>query len=291
MPKVLHSLRKETYGEGHERTHIFHGIGLSAFFVFSGFVIWTLPIFLSGSIQIAYLASVPIIFLFSSIAVRNTDHAKKYFQILFAFFIASFANSISYNFGGGATIDGKVVNVVISASLIVLSILILNKLAGNDLGSIYIRKGRVVIGLIIGCVIFLSFLLTSVLAGTYLFGGQDLSFGRLIAWAPFIFTFVFVNALREELWFRGLFLKKYESLIGVNPAILVQAVVFSFAHVSTQFSLFAIFYMLVTFFLGLGFGVVMQKNEQHFGICIVSCWIGHTSNSCRVLSCLGLSYW
>ena len=211
------------------------------------------------------LVLVPIVFLLSSIFSRNRNRAKKYFQVLFAFFIASFANSISYSFGGGATIEERVLNVVVSTLLIVTSVILLSKIAGNDMGALYIKKGRLATGLITGGAIFLLFLFTSVLAGTYLFGGRELSFGRLLSWAPFIFTFVFANGLREELWFRGLFLKKYASLIGGNSAVLVQAVVFSFAHISTQFSMFAVFYLLITFFLGLGFGVVMQKTNSILG--------------------------
>jgi len=63
--------------------------------------------------------------------------------------------------------------------------------------------------------------------------------------------------------FRGLFLKKYEPLLGADLSNFLQAILFSLAHFLWPFTFpFALIYLIITFFLGLGFGAVMQKTDS-----------------------------
>jgi len=76
---------------------------------------------------------------------------------------------------------------------------------------------------------------------------------------------VLSNGVREELWFRGLFLKKYESILGVDASNFLQAIIFSQAHLGSQYTPFLLIFLVITFFLGLAFGAVMQKTESLLG--------------------------
>jgi len=82
---------------------------------------------------------------------------------------------------------------------------------------------------------------------------------------PWILAFVFLNGIREEILFRGLFLKKYNTFIGADISNVLQAIIFSLAHLSVPFNLFVFIYLILTFFLGLAFGAVIQKTDSLVG--------------------------
>ena len=103
---------------------------------------------------------------------------------------------------------------LVSTSIIVSIIILLTRVSGNSLGSIFLKKGNIKLGLIIGLAGFSFFALTSIPAAQYLFQGQNLNLGRVIAWLPWIIPIVLLNGIREELLYRGLFLKKFEPKLG-----------------------------------------------------------------------------
>ena len=61
-------------------------------------------------------------------------------------------------------------------------------------------------------------------------------FASLPAALPWLLLFVFANASMEELWFRGIFLKHYESLIGRWATILVTALIFGLSHINATYT-------------------------------------------------------
>jgi len=164
-------------------------------------------------------------------------------------------------------VDGIVFQKLLSALLIAIPIVSLTKISGNKMVSIYLNKGKLRLWLTIGFAAFLFLLVTSVPAAMELFGarGQNLTSENLISWAPWVAVFVFSNGVREELWFRGLFLKKYKSMLGVDASNFLQAIVFSSAHLGSQFTPFLFIFLVTTFFLGLAFGAVMQKTDSLLG--------------------------
>jgi len=85
---------------------------------------------------------------------------------------------------------------------------------------------------------------------------------------PWIIAFVFMNAVREELWFRATCLAEYGKYLGLNGANWVQAIIFTLAHSSPSLFKnpgFAAIYMGVIIVLGLGFGATMQKSGSVLG--------------------------
>jgi membrane protease YdiL (CAAX protease family) len=74
-----------------------------------------------------------------------------------------------------------------------------------------------------------------------------------------------MNGLKEELLFRGLFLKKYETFLGSDSSNLLQAFIFSLAHLQPVITPFVMIYLVLTFFLGLGFGEVIQRTDSLLG--------------------------
>jgi membrane protease YdiL (CAAX protease family) len=165
----------------------------------------------------------------------------------------------------GTTIESIVFNMLISIMIIVVPIILLTKISKNDMSSLYLQKGNTRLGIIIGLLTFSIFLLTALPTAIYIFGGQHIPFDRLIDLLPWILLFIFLNGIREELLFRGLFLKKYGTFLGVDASNVLQALIFSLAHLSTQITLFTFIYLTLTFFLGLAFGAVIQKTDSLLG--------------------------
>jgi len=262
-----------------------------------GLSIFVPPIFITGDIKTIYKIAIPILFLLSAVLLHRNKHLEKYFQVFFAFFIASFVFALEHIVVGEiwleykegilpSTVDGIVFQKLLSTLLVVLPIVLLTKISGKEMASVYLKKGKLRLGLIIGLATFLIFLVTSVPAATGLFGarGQNLTSENLTSWAPWILAFVISNGLREELWFRGLFLKKYESLRGADSSNLLQSIIFSLAHLGTQYTPFILIFLVITFFLGLGFGAVMQKTNSLLGSILfhagtdISVVLGYFSN-------------
>jgi len=52
------------------------------------------------------------------------------------------------------------------------------------------------------------------------FGGQDLSWVRILPWTPWVLVVVPAKAFNEELPFRGLFFRKMEPFLGAASSYL-----------------------------------------------------------------------
>ncbi len=159
---------------------------------------------------------------------------------------------------------------LVSTSIIVSVIVILTRVSGNSLGSIFLRKGNLKLGLIFGIIGFLFFALTAVPAAQYLFQGQKLGLDRVIAWLPWILPIVLLNGIREELLYRGLFLNKFEPELGLRASNLLQATIFSLSHSVAGIGLngytpYVWALVIFTFFLGLVWGYIMQRTDSIIG--------------------------
>lgn len=241
-------------------------LGLFFLFLTCGLSIFIFPLFMQGMIQIIYFVTVSLFFLIVSILSFKNARLKKYFLVIFAFFIASLVFFLQTPWASGTTIENIVLNKFLSTLVIIIPLIILTKISGSDMSSIYLQKGNARLGLVIGVATFLIFLVTAVPVSIYLFGGQNITLEQLISLSPWILAFVFLNGIREELLFRGLFLKKYESFLGVDTSNVLQAIIFSLAHLSLmQFTPFVLIYHVLIFFLGLAFGAVMQKTDSVLG--------------------------
>ncbi len=234
-------------------------------FLACGLLIFIVPIFIQDIIRIIYFITLPVIFLIISIIIYRNTKLSKFFPVIFAYFGASLVYFLQTPWTSGTTIENIVMNISVSTLIIVIPIIVLAKITKSDISSLYLQKGNIRIGLIIGLATFFVFLLTALPISVYIFGGQIIPLDRLISLLPWILIFVFLNAIREEILFRGFFLKKYEVFLGIDTSNLLQAIIFSFAHLSAQFTLFTFIYLVLTFFLGLAFGAVIQKTESLLG--------------------------
>ncbi len=200
-------------------------------------------------------------------------HFRKssYWQIFFAFSIAALAIlfDVLVNLPG-STASGLVLVMLVSASIIVGTILALTVASGNSLASVFLKKGNLKFGLVFGLVGFFFFALTSAPAAQYLFQGQNVSISKLFAWLPWILPIVFLNSFREELLYRGLFLRKFWSKLGLKTSNALQAAIFSLSHSVAGLGLSAytpyVWALLIfTFVLGLIWGYMIQRTDSIIG--------------------------
>jgi membrane protease YdiL (CAAX protease family) len=218
---------------------------------------------------LVYTIMLSAVFLSFALVLRKRLHG--YFQILFAFFAASLA--ILFDLLVNLPSDSKTglgLDMLVSTSIIVGTILILTKVSGNSFGSIFLKKGKLRLGLILGFAGFFFFALTAMPAAQYLFQGQNLSLGKVVAWLPWILPIVLLNGIREELLYRGLFLKKFETKLGTKTSNFLQAIIFSLSHsvAGLGFSAYTpyIWALIVfTFSLGLIWGYIIQRTDSIIG--------------------------
>ena len=243
------------------------GVGLPSL---SGLLIFPFSA-VPAELIIPYTLILSIIFLLITIFLRSHKSVKCYWQIFFAFFIASLALFIDFliNIPSGST-STLFFDMLVSTAIIVSIIILLTRFSGNSLGSIFLKKGNIKLGLIIGVAGFSFFALTSIPAAQYLFQGQNLNLGRVIAWLPWIIPIVLLNGIREELLYRGLFLKKLEPKLGLKASNLLQAVIFSLSHSVAGVGLNAYtpyisILVIFTFSLGLAWGYIMQRTDSIIG--------------------------
>ena len=241
-------------------------------------------------LALEYTLALSLIFLLISIFLHSRQSLKNYWQILFSFFIASLALFFDFLVNiPSDTMNGFLLDMLVSASIVTSIIILFTNISGNSLSSIFLKKGNIKLGIIVGLIGFFIFAITANPVAENMFQGQNLGIDRVIAWLPWIIPIVLLNGVREELLYRGLFLKKYEVKLGPKTANLLQAIIFSLSHSVAGVGLntytpFTWALVIFTFALGLVWGYIMQRTDSIIGSVLfhagtdISVFIGIFSN-------------
>jgi len=222
--------------------------------------------------NLAYNIALTGLFLAVSLVSSRRPHWRAYAPLAYAFFIASFANLmqtimpfqflIAHDNGVRLLATDKVAQFL----AIVISILVLTKLAGDSLGSIFLQRGNLLGGLIFGVVSFLLFALLAV-GQNDLFGGRQSLLDVLRDHWYWILLWALANSFMEELWFRGIFLRKFTPFFGVAGAILLTALWFSISHIPATYigDSMALIFGGIVFVLGVVGAYAMHKTDSVWG--------------------------
>lgn len=136
----------------------FHRLGLFTLFLACGLAILVFgskyfAVFPTNN-DLAYQAFLSALFLVAAVWLKRDERLNQYWQIAFAFFIASFAISVTLLIGGwsrtilgwfnvtASTSQWTAIEKVIEMLMVVVPIIVLTKLSGTDLGSIYLKWGN-----------------------------------------------------------------------------------------------------------------------------------------------------
>jgi membrane protease YdiL (CAAX protease family) len=225
----------------------------------------------------AYAAAITGIFLVAALLFKRSEKLNKYWLVTYAFFVASSVNLISVLFAGyntdfvhlfGSTADENRVMAlakIYETMLVIVPIIVLTLVSGADLGSIFLKVGNqnYMWGFGIGGLVLADFFTSALI-----FFGPEYELAKLgpvIGWA---FLFSIFNALSEELWIRGLFLKKMFPIIGIAGTVLLTSVTFGILHMTSVVYLpaFAVpVFLINTFAMGLACGILMYKTDSIWG--------------------------
>ena len=90
---------------------------------------------------------------------------------------------------------------------------------------------------------------------------------QLVARLPWALLFSLTNGLMEELWFRGLFLRRFADLVGAGGAIVVTALVFTVSHAASSYMnpAEAVMFQIILLPMALLFGFLMHRTDNVWG--------------------------
>jgi membrane protease YdiL (CAAX protease family) len=216
------------------------------------------------------------VFLTASILSRRSRRLEKYGQLLFAGFIASLAMAIDYYLPSRdgwlrllhvslKTPAGIAIDKLDSSLIIIFTVILLTRISGQSLGSIYLKKGNLKQGLIVGGLAFVAAAAGSIPVSGLFFGGRNLRLDTVLSWAPWIVIFIAGNAFNEELLFRGLFLRKLDPFLGRFCSNLVIAIPFALHHSGVSYTPDALMFLAILLPLALAWGYLMQKTDSLWG--------------------------
>lgn len=146
----------------------------------------------------------------------------------------------------------------LSDSFIIGLVLIFSFLIGGyKLKYLYLTKGRLALGLIIG---FHTFFLMGYLAINN--PEQPIESGFLSKNILWVLLFIFSNAFMEELLFRGIFLKQLNNFLKPVWTIILTAIVFAAAHLQVTYTPDVLFFAGIILILGLIWGFLMHYTKS-----------------------------
>jgi membrane protease YdiL (CAAX protease family) len=231
--------------------------------------------FIPSELRLIVRIIVAGILILSTITLHKAKGSwNKYWRVSYALLTSSVGLVLAWFFGkwytlipglSTSTVEGLSIAKVAEVIPIVVTILIGTWLVERDFTPVFLRGGdlkkTLKIGLTVSPVALIPF---------FALGGLGLSVGLdvIFTWLPWMCVFGFSNAFMEELMIRGLFLKKYNAIFGKNASLLLTSVIFALFHQAileyTDPVTFTAF-LLVTFFLGIAWGYVMQKSDSIWG--------------------------
>jgi hypothetical protein len=143
-----------------------------------------------------------------------------------------------------------------------ITIICMSRCMGFSFSDLYLQKGKVKLGLLLGVGTFIVAAATAVPSGQFLFKLDPANLAGWQNWIGWLLLFVLANGFMEELLFRGLFLKKLEPLLGEFFASLTIAVVFSALHFGVGYTSDKWMFQVILLLLAMAFAAVMQKTRS-----------------------------
>ncbi len=238
------------------------------------FLPYSLHTLVARDVRPVLWGGIALAFLAAALLARRSARLQVYWRVIYALFVASAASYADWFLSDWLP---RLFNVPVQSltgfglakleSALVLGVCVIGlvKLSGEDLGSLYLKRGKVRWWLPIGLAAFSFFAITVIPAAMGLFQGRDVTWARILPWTPWILLFVLCNGFLEELNFRGLLLPRFQRHIGAAPAILVTSAVFSLAHIGANYTPAILPFLVITFVLGLSFATLIHKTDSLWG--------------------------
>jgi len=215
-----------------------------------------------------------VLLLLAVLWARKNSRFQRYELVLFGLLILAIAVSldrfisvylVDYLGVSDATAAGWAIPKLNECVVVISVVILLTRLSGGSLGSVYIQRGNLKLGLIVGVITFCLAAAGSTLMAALLFKGENLTLARIIVWLPWLLIFVLANATQEEILFRGLFLRKLQPFFGKFISNCLIALVFTALHKGAGYSSNEVIFLAVLVPLALVWGYLMQKTDSVWG--------------------------
>lgn len=247
-------------------------MGLFLLFLVCGMSVVALAV--SGVLIGLGIPVLAVAFLVVALRLRKSENHRDLWPTFFAFFIFAFVFPVRFILVGFvaqlAPLDSLAGVLLIPIALflsVVVTIVVLTKVSGGTLSSLYVKRGDLRLGTLVGSVALIVLYAGAVVGFLWAFGAsRGVTFGQLLSLTPAVLWLSVWNAPNEELWFRGLFLRKWEPYVGKKYANLLQAPMFALGHYVPEFtrfgSAFIVAFLALAFVAALGFAYVIQRTDS-----------------------------
>jgi membrane protease YdiL (CAAX protease family) len=223
------------------------------------------------------------VLLVVALLLRTSARGRPYWPVCYVFFVAAVAVLLSTLYSDRllgllgqttATPQGIAVAKFSQSILRVVPILALAPLGGLGWRSLYLERGRIGIWLPVGIAAWIVFPVLAYLP----FASQEGVLRKLLSLAPSILLFVLCNGLMEELLYRGLFLKRFESFLGKGLSNVLTAVVFALIHTQVTYAAQMLQFLSIVVALSLVWGYLIQKTDSLWGAVLF-----HAAGDCLIV--------
>jgi membrane protease YdiL (CAAX protease family) len=223
-----------------------------------------------------YRIIISVFFLALTVFAYFMKPLRNYWRVSLAFFIASLGMLLNwvitdlpvrFLYDSITITEGRWMLDKLSQFIaIAIPILVLTLAFADKLSSLYIQKGKFKLWIVIGLSTFVFFVATGLILGL-----QKSSPQKILSILPWLFAFSVLNGLMEELWFRGLFLKKFEPFLGNHLSIFLTSLIFSIPHLFARYLSgigMSLIFFIVVFSLGMASGYIIYKSKSIWGAVI-----------------------
>lgn len=226
--------------------------------------------------SLMYESVTAVFFLAVALGLRRMPRWKAYWPIAYAFFCAAAVLVVTTLTVGPRNMLFQALGVlpntnpesglgkVFEALMTIGTILLLIRLAGMRLESVYVKRGNLKLGLLIGLGVLLNFMTSTLMFNAGEYTSLE-KLGSAILWG---LVFSLFNGFLEELWLRALFLKHLSPVLGVGTSIVLTSLWFGLFHVSGLMYMqpgAVPFYMINTFTFAAAWGYLMHKTDSWIG--------------------------
>mgnify|MGYP001440919160 CR=1 FL=1 len=187
--------------------------------------------------NVLYSAALVAAFGLLALVFRQRPSLAHYAPPFYALFVAAAANlalvlgPLNRFLTAGEPFRLMAQDKIVQFLTVVPVLVLLAWLARRDLGWLYVQRGQPrrwlpfgLVSLAVCAVVMVAILLWS-----------GMTAGQLLAASPWILVFVAANAVMEELWFRGVFLRSYEAAIGWPGTMMVTALAYGVSHMNATY--------------------------------------------------------
>ena len=221
----------------------------------------------------------PVFFGLAYYLIHRSSRLRRFSTITYAFFVFALVISVRHLVldsslvnGLLPSLNGLVVYQVIDTSIVFAPVVLLVLANGGTLSSLFLQKGNLRLGLALAVPVFLVLLIVSFVIEQALapsFGVQGVGLPFVLSLTPYLSIVALLNGPKEELLYRGLFLKWYDAFLPKRSTNLLSTIIFALSVVEQEYFAQLIGAVLVALVGGLLFVRLMRKTNSIIasGIC------------------------